>query len=541
MKGNMPRQKIINILLIAGLLGCIVQVWLPRYYLTGDGPCLMYNARMLSDFWRGNNISLYSRFYALAYQPNPNWVSHIILGGLMYVFDGATAEKVFLTVYVLLFVFGFYNLLRKINDKVPGWLLVILLFVFHHTLAKGFYNFSLSIAFYLWMVWSWLRYIDKKSSLNAVLFFLFSGLAFFTHLLPFVTGTVTCVLLAGSYALTRGYSFKQSPSVFFVKTVASLSLMLGPFVWLSGWFTKKEGGLRLHLSLYRGRLMDHVKFSYLVNFTTGEAFFAGIAGITLCTLMAVGIWSRLRQGFKWHKYDGFFVSMLFVFTVYMTFPEEFMGRAILITMRTQLFVYILMVCCIAYMAPPAIKNAGGYILFLCFGGLWIVRIPKVLTASAAVEDVTSANRSIRPGSVVLPLDFSPGGKDEKGELIGNANWLFTHVADYIGTGKPLIILDNYEANVGYFPFTWKEGKSPYTFLSREEGIEAQPPCADIDAYYKTSGERIDYIVMWCYDTSFDRQGHYSQLAEQVMREYHKVYSSRSGRTILYEVNNGSMP
>jgi hypothetical protein len=220
--------------------------------------------------------------------------------------------------------------------------------------------------------------------------------------------------------------------------------------------------------------------------------------------------------------------------VYLFFPEEFLGRLILITLRVQLFVFIVMACIISYMPPSEkLKRIAGIILFLCFLGLSIVRMQYQLSAAGAVADYVSGGRFIRSYSVVLPLDFSPGGKDKNNELIGDRNWLFSHASEYLGVTKPLIILDNYEANMGYFPLRWKDNVNPYFHLDKDAGIEAQPPNASIEEYKQKTGVSIDYVLMWCFDSSYLSNEHFRTLYAEINADYHQVYTSPTGRTTLF--------
>ncbi len=210
-------------------------------------------------------------------------------------------------------------------------------------------------------------------------------------------------------------------------------------------------------------------------------------------------------------------------------------------MRVQLFVLLLIIGCIAYIVPLGkFRNAAGLVLFGCFLILSIIRINVQLKASAGVADYVSAAKYIKSNSVILPLDFSPQGKDEQGRVIADRNFLFSHASHYLGTEKPLIILDNYEANMGYFPIRWKDETNPYYHLStgngEREGIEGCPPSADIEKYRQTSGVTIDYVLTWCYDSSFMDNGQYRSLHDQIRNGYHIVYRSPSGRTSLFEKN-----
>jgi len=530
-------KKIVTLLLLAGIALCLLQIWLPGYYLTGDGPCHLYNAQIVHDLWCGKNTGLYTRFYILAYNPDPNWLTTFALALLLFIAKGVVAEKIFLSVYLVLYISGFYLLLRKISSISSYWLLAIFIFVFPLTLAKGFYNFSFSIAFYFWMVWSWLRFLERRTIGNALLFFLFTSLIFFTHLLPFVFGAFTCGVLAVSYAISQSRdNINERAISLFMKRMSALVLLLMPFLILMVLFSQKQGGLQLHLRPHPYRLIELIQFKYIITLVNTEKLPAAIAGCTLLVLCIVTLVKSVK-GFKVHQYDGFVLSLLFAGFIYLFFPEDFMGRAIIISIRAQLFVFILIVCCIAYRLPEGnIKYAGAFILFLCFGWLSIDRINCRAKATVAMDDYLFVRNLIRPGSVVLPLAFSREGTDENGKMIADRNSIFHHAADYLGLEQPLILLDNYEANIGYFPVKWNENTNPYVHLSRYEGIEGVPPSASITGYEQTTGVSIDYIVMWCYQPSFLGNAHFKAFYNEINDKYHLVYSSPSKRTLLWQRN-----
>jgi hypothetical protein len=514
---------------------CLVQIWLPDYFLTGDGPCHVYNGQVLHDLWTGRNTALFSRFFEISYQPNPNWLTTVVIAGLLFFVKGVVAEKIFLSLYVLIFTSGFYLLLRKLNQKDNYWLLIIFVFVFTHALSKGFYNFSFSIAFFFWAVWAWLSFLDHKNRKHGMVFFLAVGLGFFTHLLAFVFTAFTCGALMLSYALAahKNNGLKKTV-VGLLHNALYLLLFLLPFLIIMHWFTEKQGGMQLQLSHHFKRIDDLVIFSYIVNVSDKEAVWGRVAGITLSTLTVLSL-LRFMKGFQWNKYDGLLMSLLFVLFVYFYFPEDFLGRAILITLRVQLYVFILAACCITYMVPfDRFKNLGGVIVFICFGGLSFFQLVCRMNAAAAEADLLSVKKLINANSVVLPLNFSPNGKDAAGQLISDRNWIFCHATQYPDADRPLIILDNYEANMGYFPLRWKDNTNPYNLLSTGSGIEGLPPCADIDAYKAASGVTIDYIVMWCFDSSALQNVPFKKFYESIYAGYDKIYTSDSKRSVLFE-------
>jgi hypothetical protein len=530
-------KKAVPALFITGLILCLVQVWLPAYYTTGDGPCHVYNAQVLHDLWSNTNTAFYSRFYELPYHPNPNWTSHLVLAALMFVVNGVVAEKILITVYAALFVSGLFVLLKRLSGGNPYWPLLAFTFVFNHLLAKGFYNFTLSIAFFFWFVEIWLRYLEGRQWKNIVLFLFLTFCTFFTHPLAFVYGCVACFALTGTFAISNG-AVVNSKAKWFVGNVSVLALLLAPCIMLVLLFMNAEGGVGgVTLRFHGFSLEEMYHLNALANSSQKEDIFLYIEVIMLLVLFVSALGCKIgrRQGI--HKYDGLLVLLLFVAIVNSFFPDDLFGGG-LVHLRSQLFIFILAVCCIAYLFPyKRFINVCGiamFLLFVCLSAVWIsVR----LRASAAVAEYVSAVKYIAPGSVVLPLDFSPNGKDEHGNVIGDRNYLFTHSAQYMGAEKPLIILDNYEANKGYFPLTWREQANPYRpSLYKFEGFEGNPPYADIEGYKQATGITIDYVLMWCYDSTALQNEHFREFYDSIGAHYRKVYTSPAARSILYARN-----
>lgn len=536
----MKHPKVIDLLLIAGLALCLASVWAPTYFLTGDGPCHLYNARILHDFWSNKDTAFYSRFYNVVYQPNPNWFSTFAMALLLFIVNGIIAEKLFLTFYIIFYLSGFCLLLKKVSNNNFWWLLVIFSFVFTHALTKGFYNFSFGIAIYFWVVSSWLRYLDNRNIARAFLFFIFIFLAFFAHLLAFVFAVFTCVALIGSYSIVAGAEGnKHDGRRFFLKNLVALILFIVPFLAIMAWFTNKEGGMQLSFRPHFYRVVELAQFKHIVNFNHYELTWTTIIGCTLLLLFVL-CFVRLNGLLKVNKFDGFLWALLFVGAIYLCFPDNILGRQMDMSLRTQVFAHILVAIVIAYKMPlEKLKMAGAMVLFVCFIVLSGLRFSTQRSASDAESELLTAGKYIKPYSVVLPLNFSPGGSDKNGKEIADWNASFRHATQYLGAEKPLIILDNYEANAGYFPIQWVSGINPYHYLSAGNGIEGIPPFARIDQYKQQAGVVVDYIIMSGYNASFLVDANFKTLYAEVTAMYHIVYASQSGQIIVYKKNGSN--
>ena len=164
-------------------------------------------------------------------------------------------------------------------------------------------------------------------------------------------------------------------------------------------------------------------------------------------------------------------------------------------------------------------------------------MPAWLIAGKAITELVSAGKYIQPNTVVLPVNFARGGKDIYGQVVTDRNWIFTHQTAYLGLEKPLIIIDNYEANTGYFPIGWQKDVNPYIHLGNGKDIEGMAENAEINNYKNSTGVNIDYILMWCYDSVYLHDEHFAKVYSDIQASYHILYISPTRRVILYGLNN----
>jgi len=87
-------ERIVFYLLLAANL---LPFWAFHYFLTCDGPCHLYNSKVLLDFWRGGDVkAFYDQWLYLNARFEPNWFGHafmMLLQGLHV--PGYLAEKLF--------------------------------------------------------------------------------------------------------------------------------------------------------------------------------------------------------------------------------------------------------------------------------------------------------------------------------------------------------------------------------------------------------------------------------------------------------------
>jgi hypothetical protein len=527
-------ERVLRMLLFAGVFLCLLQIWLPSYFVNGDGPCHIANARVMHNLWTGTSVDFYKRFYHFNLHPHPNWLSHLILAGLMFVVNGLIAEKLLLTGYVLLMVTGIYRLIRNVAGRPTYWPLVLFLFIFHNLVAQGFYNFSYSIGFFCLLVAEWIKYLHEKDRKRLGSFFLLLLLTYFSHPVAFLLGGVTCGALTISHAVAEKGSAagRKVLHILVVLGLCNIPLLL----LFAGFANRQHSGHGPHLQFVPERFWELVRFEYLVNYDHREVLVAAISGIVFCWVFMVALLRRAQAGKVVHRFDGFLLTFLFTMSLFPVVSNLMLGGGALVA-RLGLFAILFMVLCVAYMpVRDKVLNIAGLLLFSYSSMLAVVRMNINLEGSGAIADHLTVGKYIKPGSVVLPLHFATFGKKDRGEMITDKNNTFAHEGQYLAIAKPVIVLDNYEANTNYFPLKWHDGINPHKHLSRKRGIEGVPPSAAINEYRLKNGVVIDYVVTLCFDSSMLKDPDVSELMNEVAGGYHIIYTSPARQAVLWRRN-----
>src|SRR5512143_2468667 len=107
----------------------VAPLWAFAVFPSQDGPSHVANSRILLSLLTGR-AGEWAAFYRVNLEPFPNWFTHASLAGLLSLLGPVTAEKVFLTAYVLALVAGFRFALSALRPKAADGFVLVLPFVF---------------------------------------------------------------------------------------------------------------------------------------------------------------------------------------------------------------------------------------------------------------------------------------------------------------------------------------------------------------------------------------------------------------------------
>src|SRR5258708_19032544 len=128
----------------------LLPVWRVEYLPTVDGASHVYNATVLRELAAGTPG--FQRAYAADLKPYPNWLGHAFLWLALGLVPPVVAEKLLVSVIILLFLGGCWRLAGVVDPRSRMYALLAMPLTFHVLLQMGFYNYSLGAAIALFAI-----------------------------------------------------------------------------------------------------------------------------------------------------------------------------------------------------------------------------------------------------------------------------------------------------------------------------------------------------------------------------------------------------
>lgn len=417
-------------ILVAFLLNALWILWIPSFP-TLDGWTHLHTARMLFE---GAPAGVYC--------PNPevvpNRVGHLVLGALAQVFAPLVAERLFLAVLLFGTGAGAYALLRAFGGRSP-LILLVLPFTVNFMLVLGFHNYLLGMALAFALSAWWV----SRSALSLpflVGHLLAALLLFYTH----TTALVLYFMITGAHelALLLGLRERKSSGVLAGRWKGLVAYLLCsvPAVWLFLVFSAAHPN-----SWAATEQQDHLRELFnlrsllLYHFGMEEKFlYAMKVLLVACGALAVVARLRNRAGWRIVHADVPLLVGIVLFALYFIMPDS-AGYASYITVRLQWMALVLLIIAMALQPLPQAAWVAPVVMVLLIHTARNGHIREHMTPLAEKRDLlVDAARHLPEGSVVLPIS-------------NEDNWLLGHSASLLATQRPVVLLDNYETTMDYFP------------------------------------------------------------------------------------------
>lgn len=453
-----PDERWIRRLFFALVLLYVVPFWTVHHLPTVDGPCHTYNAWVMRSY---GDVPLFQRYYEINPLPYPNWISQAVLTPLMFVVPPLVAEKLLVTLYGVLFLSGAWYFAGAVQSERRWLAFLAFPFVYNFAFLFGFYNFSIGLALFLWIVGFWWRRRGERVDLRyAVAINLLLWLCYFSHVVPFVLSLLAIAVLW--LATLQRDNWRRH-----LRHVPALA----PQLVLPLWFFAVKGSENVlsgswtlpQLAAYLLQLRILVVGEAQLGFAIALAcIFLGFAAVTL--------W-RVRSG----EANAFLFLSLVLVGVYFFSPGG-MGGGSLLKPRLSLFPYLVL---IPWLAPPLGRRARG----LCAAGLALMALLNLgyvalvyQVMSRTLETYLAGLVPVRPNTRVLPLLFR-----RDSPLLG-------HAMSYAALEKNLVDWGNHTTASGLFPVRFRELAPPPPYGE----IESRPGSLSVEDWK----DRADYVYTW---------------------------------------------
>jgi hypothetical protein len=529
-----PRRRISgeDVLFAVLLVLHLIPIWAFRFFPTQDGPGHQAVSFILRQY-ASPDAGLLRRYFALNREALPNGFIFFLTNRVLGFLAVPAAEKVLLSAYVLLLPLSVRYALRGIDRgaRRSGFLAVLSFpFVFNYTLHMGFFNFCFSLPAFFFTVGYWLRHGERMTPWRTAALALLVLWVYFCHPVTLVM-TVAALLTLASWPvlLARGRGFGRrllAPTLACVPALALMASFLGRRIG------SKIDFLPLTVKI------EHLAALYsLASLDVLSAALAAALAVLLYVLAFLCLRQRGRRTPEVR--DGLLLVVLAFLCAYFLAPSEISGGGF-VNHRLNLFPFLALILWLGAFEHPAARRrwvqaaaAGLALTFLAVYARSYAAINRELTEIAAAGD------RMAPDHTFLYLSYASHGETPEGKPLAFRTHPLLHAGGYLGAEKRLVDLSLYEANEDYFPIYYRPGLNPFRHLAMGPlGFEQEPPRAEILAYPRRTGGKVDYVLISGLRKERRREPGVRNVLDQLAAAYDEAWVSRSGTVTLYRLRGG---
>jgi hypothetical protein len=487
-------------------------------------------------------VPAFQEYYRLDLSPAPNWLTQLLLIGLLGVLPALTAEKVLLSGYVLLLPLSMRYALKGVRAEAGALALCAFPFVYNVTLHLGFYNFVYSLILYFLTLGYWLRHrhhlgVRRTAVLAALLLVLY-----FTHPVSLAMAIIAIVLMAvvvplaappadaSCTAPVRVFRGPLLPTL-----LASLPVLVLILLMASG-----QAMVTATTQSFAQRVGELLALGSLVSFSHAELG-PSVAFAALLDAAAIYLLVQRSRTREWQPLDALLAVAIAYSLLYLLAPDQIMGGSVLLD-RLVLYPYFALLLWLAAQRSPRFLvrslqvGATGVALLLL-----ALHLPRYVRFDGYLEEYRSARELIEPGSTLLPLAFSSHGVGSDGRALSFRARPFLHAAGHLAAERRIVDFTNHQGRAHHFPVQFRPELNPYAHISVAGGIEAEPPGVDFEGYSERTGGRVDYVLVWQLRDEQRDLPRTLEILRQLRAGYELVHRSPGGSALLYRRRDDPRP
>ncbi len=516
----------------------LVPIWAVDYLPTQDGPWHLYTGYVLKNY-SDPDLSAIRNFFVIDLKPLTNLFVPGVLYLLLDLASPEVAEKLLVSLYLLIFPFAAYFAVRPLTFE--PWFAVFLLVPLANglTFHIGLYNYSFGFVFLLVALGLYLRADATPSVWRYTALALASALSFYTHIFP----TVGLLALVGLSAFWRCVSVSWASWRATGDGEDMLRSRLAGHVWSA----VRRHGLYPFFALLPTALLvlqfvlnhagsgtyyyeDQTLLYRVYRLLAATSVYALTEWDRLLGMIYAGVIFvlavRVLQGQAAKRSSKGSGPLLFaslaLMAIYFVVPTESMGGTLILARYIDL-IFVAMVLWLATTPIEANVRRGTTLAMLVYClALPLIRLPDYLEISDYRTAYLDAGRkAVSAGQTILNPTIGPTLSFDG---TGTAKWIVNpmqHIAAYLAIEKNGVLLNIRQAHSVHFPLRYREHLDPYFHLSQdgEEVALAQvPPRIDLQGYLTRTGARVDYVIFWGEPTDIKRR-----VARDLLRQFENGY------------------
>jgi hypothetical protein len=507
--------KLFALLILVQLL----PVWAFTYLPTTDGAAHVANAQIMRKIG-DPALSQFGKYYVVTDAPIPNLIGHLVLAGLLYAVKPVIAEKLLVSLYMVLFPLAVRYAVRSIRPRALPLAFLAFPMTYSYLFAQGFYNFVLSVAVFFFVVGYWIRNRDRLNAWRGALLTCMGLLLYSCHLfsLMMACGVIAALTVWFSWPEVRARAYAPAArravvSLLAVCPALVLAVLFRPAApqyrdaHAAGWSVKED-------------VIGLLQFSSMVSYRAKEAWLGAALVSVFGALALMALASKIARG-SWTRWDALLIVPAGLVAVYFTAHDPVLLH-FYIPHRVMLYVFLTLILWLAGQ-PMTRRLRWAVVPAACAVSLGFVAAHalKYREFAPQLNEFVAAGDRIRPNSTFLPLIFSTRGRTPGGQVSSIDVQPFYMASGYIAARRDAVDLKNYEANTDHFPVRFKPELNPYVHLAVRDGFNAVPPRIDIDRFRQAGGE-VDYVLVQGLEKSFRDNPEVIAIYRQLEKDYEQV-------------------
>ena len=455
----------------------LLPIWLFPYFPTQDGVSHVYNSQILTEY---NNPDYQFRdYYEINWYPFPNWLSHFSLAALMFIFPPLVAEKVFLSLYVILFPLAIHYFLEAVQRGRYTLVILSFTFIYNYLFLMGFYNFAVSVPLFFLSLGYWWKHKETLNRKRIILLNLLIVTTYFAHLISYAFILFSIALLA-LFHFKRDLKRILMTGCYLLPAAGLILIYLPTSDLLAG--EPPELGIERIGALFTNLIGMHV----LVAYTDPPHWISGAVSGLLLFLTAVTIWQNRKDPEGSPLGQRAFLCLAGVlFGLYFILPNA-IGPGGWVNDRLAILAVLAIFAWFRVLEPLRWRGIfTGIVTLLTLANILYIGI-LFKTLNAEIREFNAFVQQVGKNKVILPLHFDPGGSSQR---VG----IFVNAANYYCLDNGGINLGNYEVQFDYFPIRFNaDFETPVAEKEWVQIVHWEPEKIDLCEY----ADNVDYLLLW---------------------------------------------